>query len=222
MDDIRAGFKARGPWVTGFKIDGQWSGGVYPAEDDFRLREFRKRFPRPQRVLDLGSLEGGHTFQIAKFAGHVTAIEGRLANIEKSRWLQGALGIDNVEFRQEDLETSRLASLGRFDVVFNVGLLYHLANPADLLGQLAMLSDFMFLWTHVARAATTNINGYDGEHYAEHGMADPLSGLGATSFWPTPIALDGMLSNSGFRSTEVIQRDDYANYPSVLMLCTRG
>ena len=92
----------------------------------------------PAGILELGSCQGGGTFQLAKRRDveEIVAIEGRDYNIEKARFVQRLLERDNVSFIEANLETFDLKSLGRFDAVYCVGLLYHLPKPWELLARL--------------------------------------------------------------------------------------
>ena len=84
-----------------------------------------------QTILELGSLEGGHTFAMAKHkeVEKILAIEGRQANIAKTNFMKQILGINNIEFLNANLESIDLAALWQFDAVYCVGLLYHLPQP---------------------------------------------------------------------------------------------
>lgn len=227
LADIAAGFEARAPWITGFDIGGKRFGGSYHAATDPRLVSFLKRFHSPGRVLELGSLEGGHTFPLAQAANEVIAVEARPTNLEKSCWLQSIFGAQNVRFMQRDIESVELSDLGSFDVIFNLGLLYHLAHPWELLSQLSTRTRWMYLWTHVApprwrrsRHPRAIRQSYRGVVYPEHGANDPLSGLGAYSFWPTEKDLLRMLGDCGFIHCELLRRErGHIHGPAVLMLC---
>jgi SAM-dependent methyltransferase len=220
---LKREFKRRGPWVTRFDIEGISYGGAYHAEADDRLRRFFELFPNPGRVLELGCLEGGHTFPLARIAREVVAIDARTDNLDRARWLQhDVMRRPNISFLQADLEHFDLSVLGPFDVTFNVGLLYHLPEPWVLLERLAPVTRAMFLWTHVAAAhhACVEDNGYWGMPYAEGGPADPLSGTSRLSFWPTLESLREMLGNSGFDEGVVLEMDeDHIHGPAVLMSC---
>lgn len=216
-------FRRRGPWVTRFDIDGQRYGGSFHAEADDRLRQFLQTFPRPGRVLELGCLEGGHTFPLARVADQVVAIDARAENLARARWLnQRVYRRNNIEFVQADLENADLSRLGAFDVVFNVGLLYHLPAPWLLLAKLAPLTQAMLIWTHVANDADadTQEGGYRGLRYMENGMADPLSGTSAQSFWPTLDELERMLADAGFVGLQRLDWEPaHVHGPAVLLCC---
>lgn len=226
MESLTAEFAARGPWITRFLIDGEEHGGDYAAAADHRLDAFLKRFPHPGRVLELGCLEGGHTFALARVAREVVAIEARADNLAKACWLASRLGADNIRFVEGDAELFPLESLGPFDVVYNVGLLYHLQKPWELLAKMARLSSTMFLWTHVAPRwrrtkdrARFKIHGYMGERYLEIGASDPLSGVKQDSFWPTEKSLKRMLADAGFSSITILgEEPKHPNGPALMIL----
>lgn len=222
MKTLANQFAERGPWITSFVVNGQVYGGGYDAENDGRFPEFRKRYPHPRRVLELGCLEGGHTIPLARRAGEVVAIDSRADNIQKAEFVRDLYDLQNITFITADLESYPLESLGIFDVVFNVGLLYHLPEPWKLLEQIAPLTKHMFLWTHVAPAKWwySNRGGYKGMIYAEGGVPDPLSGMSQTSFWPTEKELVRMLEDSGFMNVDVIDVDrQHKHGPAILLAC---
>ncbi len=223
---LKGEFDKRKPWVTKFVINGQAYGGDFDAMSDQRLAWFFQDFPEVQTVMELGSLEGGHTFALAQHAGmkRVLGIEGRQYNVDKARFVQEHLGVKNVEFVTANLETTDLASFGQFDAVFCVGLLYHLPNPWDLLHQISYVTSRVFIWTHYADPAKVDqtVNGYPGWYYREHGMADPLSGMSAKSFWPILNGLKQMLGAYGFTKVHLIQDDlAHPHGPSITLSATK-
>jgi SAM-dependent methyltransferase len=188
-------------WLVSCSIHGQTYGSGFNHDHDVRPGQFFGFVPGATRILELGSCQGGGTFQLAKWPGtEIVAIEGRDYNIEKARFLQRQLGITNVTFIEANLETYDLSSLGRFDAVYCVGLLYHLPKPWELLTKLKDASDVIFLNTHYCRAsrACRSVCGYEGADWRESGFKDPLSGLSTWSFWPTLKSLSKMLLDAGF------------------------
>jgi SAM-dependent methyltransferase len=201
---------ARSEWLARFTIDGQTIGAGFNHDHDVRPGQFFSLVPRARRILELGSCQGGGTFQLAQRAGvdEVVAIEGRDYNIEKARFAQRLLGLTNVTFIEANLETFDFTSLGPFDAVYCVGLLYHLPKPWELLTRLKDVSDVIYLNTHFCRAscASRKVDAYEGANWYEMGFEDPLSGLSNWSFWPTLKSLTQMLSDAGFLS-EIIETD---------------
>jgi hypothetical protein len=228
---LKQEFEKRGPWVTGFQLRclswllrTEQYGGQYVAAADVRLKWFFENFPSAQTVLELGSLEGGHSFALARRVTRVVALEGRGFNIHRARFVQRVLGLKNVAFHQSNLETDDLSKFGRFDVVFNLGLLYHLPAPLGLLEKTARVSDGTFLWTHYCldKDATTTQDGVPGCGYNEFGHAEPLSGLSMTSFWPTRAGLDQMLQTAGYSRIKVIHDSpDHPHGPEITLAAWR-
>lgn len=200
----------RSEWLASFTIDGQTIGAGFNHDRDVRPGQFFSLVPKPRRILELGSCQGGGTFQLAQRPGvtEVVAIEGRDYNIEKARFAQRLLGLTNVTFIEANLETFDFKSLGRFDAVYCVGLLYHLPKPWELLTRLNDVSDVIYLNTHYCRAscASRKADAYEGANWYEMGFEDPLSGLSNWSFWPTLKSLTHMLADAGFLS-EIIETD---------------
>lgn len=221
-DALRAEFDALGPWVSRFEIDGEAFGGWYDAAagNDERVQQFLAAFPKARSVLELGCLEGGHTVAITRALGarRVVAVEGRSDNVERAQLVMRTLGLSMVEVRQADLEELDLRTLGRFDAVFNCGLLYHLPRPWELLDRIAGVTRGMYLSTHYCteEQVNTEVHGYSGFLYGEYGLDDPLSGLSAQSFWPTRASLLAMLDDAGFGPCNVtFEQTDHDNGPLI-------
>lgn len=183
---------------------------------------------RRLRILDLGSLEGGLTLEMAREGWNATGIEGRRENFEKAELIRELYALDNLHFQHRDVKTLSRERDGEFDAILCCGLLYHIDNPFALLETLAEMTapdGLMFLDTHVApdenaaRFAThagqlsepaTFTHGretYPGRWFHEPA---PKSGTvldeqwSATSnersFWPTRRALIRGAYRAGFHS----------------------
>ena len=145
-------FAKLAPWIFQFRIAGQDYGGGISAVGDARIEQFFHFAPHAATILELGSLEGAHTFILAERPGvrRVLALEGREANLRKARFVQELLQIRNVEFAEANLEQSNLAAFGKFDAVFCSGLLYHLPQPWRLIEQFPAIAPVLFIWTQYA------------------------------------------------------------------------
>jgi|SRR6267143_2861657 len=218
-------FTKLGPWIFQFQIDGQIYGGGISAAGDARIEQFFSFAPGAETILELGSLEGAHTFILARRPGvrRVLGLEGREFNLRKARFVQELLHLSNVEFAQANLEKSDLAAFGKFDAVFCSGLMYHLPEPWKLISQLPALAPNLFIWTHYAADADaeTVSEGLRGKIHAEGGAADPLSGMSATATWLTLESLITLLTKSGYAGVEVIANDPaHTNGPAVTIVAT--
>ncbi len=193
---LRKEIDSLGPWVTSFVIEGRRYGGHYHPDADTRLIHFRREFPDVKTILELGSLEGGHSLILSKWCESIHAVEGREENVKRSKWLLGRLGVRNVCVWHENLE--EVGDWSARDVCFCVGILYHLPKPWELLRKIRKSCNSLFLWTHFSKESATEKGGYKGSMYVEHGYQDSLSGLSKESFWPTHEELLRMLSDCGF------------------------
>jgi SAM-dependent methyltransferase len=221
--DLQREFEKRGPWMTRFVIHGRTFGGRYDPSDDPRLVWFRLAFPKAESILELGSLEGGHSFPLARMEGvkRIISLEGRKANLKRARFVQQIYQDQKITFIQANLEHFNLAGLGRFDAVFCVGLLYHLPKPWELVEQIAGVSRGLFLWTHYAASgkAARRWRGYPGLLFREwRFLYEPRSGLSPASFWPTLDGLRQMLLDQGFSRIELIRDEpDHEHGPAVTL-----
>jgi hypothetical protein len=220
-------FERRAPWVTRWNIGGAQYGGEYDANADLRLARFFDCFPDAATILELGSLEGGHTFAIARRQGvrNVVALEGRAANVEKARFVQELIGVQNVEFVVGDLENIEFRRWGQFDAAFCVGVLYHLRRPWDLLEKVRSVTRRLFVWTHYVTTedADTSVSGFRGKFVPEGGLGDPLSGLSTHSFWPTLESLFDMLEAPGFTRITLLERSPtHPHGPSLTLAASSG
>ncbi len=218
--DLKAEFARRGPWITHFLIDGVESGGQFRALDDPRIDQFFEHFPNVRTILELGSLEGGHTFVLARRPGveRVLALEARVSNIAKARFVQKLLQIDNAQFVEADLEKSDLTRFGTFDAVFCSGLLYHLPEPWKLIEQIPRITPRLFIWTHYADDPHANVVFGDlrGKEHMEGGPGEPLSGMSAKSLWLTLDSLLKLLTSAGFETVQILHNDlKHSNGPAV-------
>lgn len=76
-----------------------------------------------KNVLDVGCGVGIFSNYLADFGLTVTAIDGREENIIEAR-----KRYPNINFQVWNVEDPQMKTLGKFDLVFCVGLLYHLEN----------------------------------------------------------------------------------------------
>lgn len=218
--ELTSKFAELAPWIFQFRIDGADYGGAISAVGDKRVERFFRFAPRVGAILELGSLEGAHSFILAEHRGveRVLAVEGREMNLRKARFVQELLQIRHVEFVQANLEETDLAAFGKFDAVFCCGLLYHLPAPWKLLEQFPAIAPALFIWTHYAAEAEARDigNGLRGKIHHEGGEAEPLSGMSPTATWLTLESLLSVLKASGYAKTEVIHDDPtHDNGPAV-------
>lgn len=105
----------------------------------------------------------------------------------------------NVESVVDDFMTTDLDALGRFDVVFYLGVLYHMRDPLEALsrvrrvtGELAVIETEAIVTSH------------DGDHaLVEFFESNELNGDVSNWWSPSVRALEGMCRAAGFARAEV-------------------
>lgn len=85
-------------------------------------------------ILDMGSHSGFFSFDMAaRGAASVTGVELREENLAQAHFLREVYGLDQVEFIQGDVCAYRPDR--QYEVVLNLGLLYHVIDPVSLVRQ---------------------------------------------------------------------------------------
>jgi tRNA (mo5U34)-methyltransferase len=163
-------------------------------------------------VLDVGAWDGFFSFEAERRgAERVVAVDGPAWR--EPAWGPGGFGTkagfelarralgSSVEDRELDLEEISAATVGRFDVVLFLGVLYHLKHPWPVLERIASVCDgLLIVETHadlldLRRPAMAL---YPGAEVAGD----------ASNWWgPNVAALEAMLREEGFARVEVVHRE---------------
>src|SRR5205807_1924013 len=129
---------------------------------------------RDKTVLEVGCNEGYHTAQLSRICKHVTAFDVRPHNVVSTL----------VNLFVQDVRNARVAlldardldsSFGTFDIIFHVGVLYHLLDPVTHLFKIADVADDLILDTHYCRDDTTFERSdltHNGKTYRAHYFAE--------------------------------------------------
>ena len=152
----------------------------------------------PARVLELGPCDGSDAIVLAKFCQRLVSIEAKPRNIEIARetWANAG-GEGSIEFIEGNLESFELSQLGRFDLVFASGILYHLPAPWELIAEIAAVTDCVLGWPHFAeRGDEVSMERY-GVWYTET-PEHPYAGLSERSFWLTADEFAHEWASHGF------------------------
>ena len=132
-DRIRERARELGPWFHNMELKGVWTApehflGDYPA---VKWRHFAHTIPADlagKTVLDIGCNGGFYSMEMKRRgAARVVGIDFDDDYLAQARFAADVEGLD-IEFRQ--MSVYDVAELGeRFDVVFFIGVLYHLRHP---------------------------------------------------------------------------------------------
>ena len=117
-----------------------------------------------------------------------------------------ALG-SRVESKVADFMTVDLAELGIFDVVFYLGVLYHMKNPLAALERLARVTAELA----VIETTAVAVPGFEERALCEFYESDELN-LDVTNWWgPNLKALHGLCRAAGFSRVETrVGPDDFS------------
>lgn len=188
------------------------------TRDQVRLRDLSEHaFPsllevcggslKGLRVLDVACSCGGFSVEAHnRGADYVLGIDIVDRYIEQAQFIKGALELDNVEFRQLDVDEVEESTVGLFDVVFCFGILYHLQNPVGAMTRLSRVTrKIMLVDTALART------WFDRRPLWLMNVSTPAASLSAqsasTSLWrhgesiqfrPTASAVTELLRFLGF------------------------
>ena len=139
-----------------------------------KLRQFGFD-PAQIDVLELGPLEGGHTYLLAKAGVRtVTAVEAHSGAYLKCLAVKELLGIERVSFLYGDALEFLRENGREFGLGFACGFLYHMTSPVEIIAQLARQCRALFLWTvgwdeEFVRRGTKEAGGTGPSHLAEYG-----------------------------------------------------
>lgn len=124
----KAEFESRGWWHSFDLPDGRRIDGVCTVEG---LRKRIEIHPIPQdlrgaRVIDIGAWDGWYSFEMERRGAQVLAID--CWDNPRFHQIRAALK-SRVQYRQMDVYELSPETVGRFDIVLFMGVLYHLKHP---------------------------------------------------------------------------------------------
>jgi methyltransferase family protein len=231
----------RGPWLSDVL---QMANRSYKPKI---LRYYRGKFGDDQRIkylanfldlrglrtLEIGPLEGYHSVLLEKMGvKENVAIESRNENLKKCRRIKEKYGLDHTIFLLHDVARlyngeEQAQFDGPFDLVFCLGVLYHVPEPAKALTWFRSQAKRLFLGTHYANAEdrrldslvyTHNGKNYRVKEFHESGLSDPLSGMSPISLWPYEKDLLAMIEDVGYSKISVLGKDLQNGHPHITII----
>jgi hypothetical protein len=168
---------------------------------------------RDQRMLEIGPLEGHHSVILEKMGVRENvSIEARAENLRKCNRIKEKYHLDRTTFLQHDLERlyrgeERPAFQSGFDLVFCLGVLYHLSEPGKALQWFRSQSATLFLGTHYVSSGDSETYIHNGREYrcrrfAEGGRFDEKTG----KFVPSGGELTELSGNTSI-ATQLYEND---------------
>jgi len=214
----RREIEALGPWFHNLHLpDGSetvpnhFLGGDFPT---FKWLELAPHLPERLdgwRVLDVGCNAGFYSFELAKRGASVLAIDVEPLYLTQARWAAREFGLEHaVEFRHAevyDLARER----DEFDLVWFMGVFYHLRYPLLALDLLAERTRRLMVFQTLTMPGTSVYedtldheitdrvplleSGWPRMAFIEHRFAGD-----ATNWWvPNHAGVEAMLRSSGLR-----------------------
>jgi tRNA (mo5U34)-methyltransferase len=162
-----------------------------------------------KRVLDLGTRDGFFAFEAEKRGAEVVAVDYLPATATGFALAAGVLG-STVTYVQENIFNCTPERFGTFDLVFMLGLLYHLRDPLGALDLVrALARDRVYVETYVCDDAIELADGSRSSlfHLDQRLPSTPIMVLlpGAslnadpTNFWaPNAACVEAMMSEADF------------------------
>jgi len=174
-------------------------------------------------ALDLASHQGWFAIRMAQAGfGRVLGIDARASHVEDSSLMGQIYGLENLDFQQGDIHALEAGSLGEFDVVLMLGLLYHLENPIGALRACrALCRNLCLIETQIVPGMTGFVD-YGGYQFVRplkgsFGIVDetgdthgPEASITGICLVPSLEALLWILEKVGFASAEVLEPPDDA------------
>jgi tRNA (mo5U34)-methyltransferase len=207
-EDIRARVEQVDWWHT---ID-LGEGLVTPGRDRSAEKLARMHLPADlsgRTVLDIGAWDGFFSFECERrgaervLAADLYAWEGAEGGDTGFEVARSALGSRVESVRIDAMELSP-DTVGVFDIVLHLGVLYHMKHPLLALERVASVTgDQLILETHVdfVNVRRPCMAIYPGGEAKQ----DATNWCG-----PNPAAVEAMLRMAGFRRTKIVWRDSSA------------
>lgn len=245
-NDLRREAESLGPWFHNLHLPG----GVetlpnHPYYGDFPRRKWVKIAPHiPEDLtgctaLDIGCNAGFYSFELARRGARVTAIDVNGHYLRQAAWAAEALGLsDRVTFRQ--MQVYDLARMpDRFDIVWFMGVFYHLRYPQLALDLVAERTKRLLVFQtltmpgeevydapedlDIADRTPMTESGWPKMAFIEHRLAgDP------TNWWaPNHAGVEALLRSAGMRvlarpGDEVYVCEPDPENPSSMQTWNRG
>lgn len=220
MDNLAAKVKEKPYWYHRIELPG---GVITPGWAPISAQSYGIPMDLSgKRVLDIGAWDGYWTFEALKRgAAEAIAIDdfsdylGKLENSDRRAWenfdlCRAAFGFDEKRCQRVEMTVYDLdpAQIGKFDVVFFFGTLYHLRYPLLALDKIASVcKEELYVESAICDDFSPYSGGigkgYPGRQMVMEFYPNNEYGNNNTNWWaPTLYCLMGMMAASGFKNIE--------------------
>ena len=182
-------------------------GLFHHSYEDWRLKRINKildiygvEFFKDKAVLELGGGHGDIGAFFADLGAHVLCVDGRAQNVNFASLKHRR--ISNFKCRQFDLETD-FSEFGRFDLIINFGLIYHIKNVEDHLNCCFKISDDILLESVVCDSTDPHKIVFVPNANVDK-TERALRGVGSR---PSPRYIERIAQESGFEAIRYFTAD---------------
>ena len=178
------------------------TGGKTP---EVLAREFEAIFGsidmQGRSVLDIGAWNGAFSFEaMRRGAARVLAvdlytwIDPRFRGLERFLYVRKDRGCDSVAYRVLDVQDVSKATVGTFDVVLFLDVLYHLREPLSIFDRLAeIVGEWLVLQSYLDPVDNCSVPAM------RYFPGDELAGDASNWWGPNRACVEALLRTSGFR-----------------------
>ena len=135
------------------------TGGYADLSNDNRLHWCNSILNlKDKSILECGPLELGHSYMMHNFGcNKIIAVENNWYSYLKCLAVKEVFKISNIDLLFGDVIEYLKDSTNKFDFVLCSGILYHLPNPIELIHQISLVTENIFIWTHIYDENSTTI-----------------------------------------------------------------
>lgn len=235
----------KGSWASAIPRPGLVSGDA-PLFEDGRIEwliQHRGRFDG-QTVLELGPLEGGHTYMLEQAgAASILSVEANTVAYLRCLVAKEILNTRNAHFILGDFDKYLAETEERFDFVLASGVLYHMMDPIKTLTNMMRVTDEIFIWSHffddqampkddprrLPFTGETQVHEVDGKSLTYHlrgygdisAYANFTGGLMPGSVWLEKNETIAFMQAHGFDVTLTFDHGGHQNGPAACLYAKR-
>ena len=185
---------------------------------------------RGMHVLEIGPLEAAHTYVLEQMgAESVTCVEASAEAWLKCLVVKELLALNRSRFLHGNIVAYLHENCRHFDLVYCSGVLYHMADPVELIEAIANTADACFVWTHVYNSERHPVAftaervrrlGIEVDYWSHQygSKADNYwGGIDTMAAWLTSEDLLSAFASAGLSDINLIEdQPDHPNGPAIL------